>query len=259
MPKEIKTFISWNVNGVRAAERKGFLAWLEKTSPDILCIQETKAHPDQLTQSLLHPNGYFGIWNTAERRGYSGVATFLKTKPLMEMSHFGERLLDEEGRIILTEHPEFYLFNVYFPNGGRSPERLQYKLTFYKRFFELMEEFREKGKPVLVCGDVNNAHHPIDLSRPKENEKISGFMPIERKWLDHLAQHDYHDTFRFFYPEKKEVYSWWDVKTGARVRNIGWRIDYVCAHPSLLPRIKEAFVLSDVLGSDHCPVGIHIE
>ena len=259
MPKEIKTFISWNVNGVRAAERKGFLQWIEKTSPDILCIQETKAHPDQLTQPLLHPNGYFGIWNAAERRGYSGVATFLKTKPLMEMSHFGEYLLDEEGRIILTEHPEFFLFNVYFPNGGRSPERLKYKLAFYERFFELMEEFQGKGKPVMVCGDVNTAHHPIDLARPKENEKISGFMPIERKWLDHLAEHAYVDTFRSFYPEKKDVYSWWDVKTGARGRNIGWRIDYFWAHQSLIPKIKDAFVLSDVLGSDHCPVGIHIE
>ena len=258
MPKKFKTLVSWNVNGVRAAVRKGFLDWMKKVKPDILCIQETKAHIEQLDHEVLHPNGYFGVWNQADRKGYSGVATFLKDKPLFELSHFGEKLLDEEGRVILTEHPDFFLFNVYFPNGGRGPERLKYKLKFYARFLKLMEQYRKK-KPVIVCGDVNTAHHPIDLARPKENEARSGFMPIERKWLDKLIDHNYVDTFRAQYPNKKDQYSWWDMKTRARDRNVGWRIDYFWATEELIPKIKNAFIWQDVMGSDHCPVGVKID
>lgn len=259
MEKPLQTIISWNVNGIRAGLKKGFLNWLEKVQPDILCIQETKAHPDQLSKEILHPNGYVGIWNGAERRGYSGVATFTKIKPLLEISHFGEDLLDEEGRVILTEYPEFYLFNVYFPNGRRDQGRLEYKLKFYNRMLKLMDEFFQKGKAVILCGDINTAHKEIDLARPKANETCSGFLPIERKWLDELEKHDYVDTFRYFYPDQREVYSWWDMQTRARERNVGWRLDYVWAHRSLIPKIKEAFVFSEVMGSDHCPVGIRMK
>lgn len=258
MARRHKKLVSWNVNGVRAAVRKGFLDWMKDVKPDILCIQETKAQTDQLAEEVLHPNGYTGIWNSAERKGYSGVATFLKEKPLISISHFGEDLLDEEGRVVLTEHAGFYLFNVYFPNGGRGPDRLAYKLKFYDRFLKLMEAYRKKGKPVVVCGDVNTAHHPIDLSRPKENEKISGFMPIERKWLDKLEKYGYADTFRKQYPERAEQYSWWDMKSRARDRNAGWRIDYFWAHEDFLPNVKDAFIWQDVFGSDHAPVGIKI-
>lgn len=256
--KNTKTLISWNVNGIRAADKKGFRGWLERTAPAVLCVQETKAHVEQLKDELLHPNGYMGVWNQAEKKGYSGVATFVLEKPLLQVSHFGESLLDEEGRIILTEHKGLYLFNVYFPNGGRGQDRLDYKMRFYDRFLTLIEEYRKK-KPVLICGDVNTAHHEIDLARPKENAKTSGFLPIERAWLDKLESFGYVDTFRAFYKEKPDVYSWWDMKSGARVRNVGWRIDYFWADSALMPHIKDAFVLADVLGSDHCPVGITID
>lgn len=259
MSQRHKTLISWNVNGVRAAVRKGFLEWLEAEKPDILCIQETKAQTHQLGEEILHPNGYVGIWNSAEKKGYSGTATFLLDKPQTAITHFGEDLLDEEGRIVLTEHPDFWLFNVYFPNGGRGDERLRYKLEFYERFLKLMEAYRKRGKPVMVCGDVNTAHHPIDLARPKENEKVSGFMPVERKWLDKLETHGYRDTFRSGHPDKAEEYSWWDMKSHARERNVGWRIDYVWTHKSFMPKVTDAFILQDVMGSDHAPVGVKLD
>lgn len=257
MPKKYKKLISWNVNGVRAAVRKGFLDWIDEVQPDILCIQETKAHVEQLKEDVLKPAGYTSAWNQADRKGYSGVATFMREEPITAITDFGESLLDEEGRVVLTEHPDFFLFNVYFPNGGRGPERLQYKMDFYARFLKLMNKYRKK-KPVIVCGDVNTAHHPIDLARPKENEKNSGFMPIEREWLDKLEAHDYIDTFRALHP-KTVTYSWWDQKSRARERNVGWRIDYFWADAALMPIIKDGFIWDDVMGSDHCPVGIKIE
>lgn len=258
MPRKYKTLVSWNVNGIRAATKKGFLSWLEKTKPDIVCIQETKAQVDQLSDEILHPKGYVGVWNTADRKGYSGVATFLRSKPLLEVSHFGDKMLDEEGRVILTEHPDFYLFNVYFPNGGRDQVRLKYKIDFYKKLYALMDQYNKK-KPVILCGDLNTAHREIDIARPKANEKNSGFLPMERKWLDKLEEKGYIDTFRLKYPNKRDVYSWWDVITRARERNVGWRIDYFWADKRLKSKIKDAMVISDVLGSDHCPVGIKIE
>jgi exodeoxyribonuclease-3 len=258
MPKKYPLLISWNVNGIRAATKKGFLKWLEKASPDILCLQETKASVDQLSENIIHPNGYTGIWNSAPRKGYSGVATLVKSKPLAQISQFGDKILDEEGRIILTEHKDFYLFNVYFPNGGRDQGRLNYKIKFCKRFYELLDEYNGK-KPILLCGDLNTAHHEIDIARPKANEKHSGFMPIERVWLDKLGNKGFIDTFRYKYPNKKEMYSWWDTMTHARERNVGWRLDYFWASKSLAPKIKEAMIMTDVFGSDHCPVGIKID
>lgn len=257
MSHRFSRLISWNVNGVRASLKKGFLDWLEEEQANIVCLQETKAKIEQLPAELTHPNGYTSIWNAAERPGYSGVATLLKKPALLEVSHFGENLLDEEGRIILTEHPDFYLFNVYFPNGGRGPERLAYKLDFYTRFFHLAEEYRKK-KPIIICGDVNTAHHPIDLARPKENEKTSGFLPEERAWLDHLVSAGYVDTFRAIRPDVA-AYSWWDMKSGARARNVGWRIDYFWVSKELMPQVKDAYVLTEVKGSDHCPVGLTID
>lgn len=250
--------ISWNVNGVRAAVKKGLLDWLEKESPDAFCIQETKAHVIQLTPDIIHPKGYLGVWSEAEKKGYSGTATFLKHKPLFTQSNFEEKWLDEEGRVVLTEHDDFYLFNVYFPNGGRGTDRLVYKLDFYDRFLAYIESCRKKGKGIIICGDVNTAHHEIDLARPKENEKTSGFMPVERKWLDDLEAHGYHDTFRMF-EKSGEHYSWWDVKTRARDRNIGWRIDYFWVSSELKDRVIGAGIMSDVFGSDHAPVWIELK
>lgn len=259
MPKKHKLILSWNVNGVRAAQRKGFLDWLDKTQPDILGLQETKAHVEQLDDELLSPKGYETFWSSANKKGYSGTAVFVKKSPQMSITNFEQDWLDEEGRVIMVQYPDFVLFNVYFPNGGRGDDRLKYKLDFYEKFLTYIETYRKKGKNVIVCGDVNTAHHPIDLSRPKENEKISGFMPIERKWLDKLVDHGYVDTFRHFHPEKAEQYSWWDQKSRARDRNIGWRIDYFWANKELLPKIKDAFIWQDVMGSDHAPVGITID
>lgn len=258
MPKKYKTLVSWNVNGVRAAVRKGFLDWLQESKPDIVCIQETKAQVDQLAHEVLHPNGYTVVWNSADRKGYSGVATFMKQEPLMSISHFGSKMLDEEGRVILTEHEDFFLFNVYFPNGGRDEIRLKYKIDFYKKLYALMDKY-QKQKPVILCGDLNTAHRDIDIARPKPNEKRSGFLPMERKWLDKLEGKGYIDTFRFKYPEKPDMYSWWDVKSRARDRNVGWRIDYFWADERLAPKIKDAMIITDVYGSDHCPVGIKID
>lgn len=258
MPKRTKLIVSWNVNGVRAAVRKGFLEWMARTGPEALCIQETKAHVEQLSDDVLHPNGYLGLWNCADRRGYSGVATFLKEKPRLGVAHFDDRLMDEEGRVVLTEHAGFYLFNVYFPNGGRGPDRLAYKLRFYDRFLELMEAYR-KRKPVMVCGDVNTAHREIDLARPKENVSISGFLPVERAWLDELERRGYVDTFRHFHPAEAGRYSWWDLKSRARERNVGWRIDYFWADESFMPSVKDAFIWDEVEGSDHAPVGITVD
>lgn len=255
MAKKSLTILSWNVNGIRAAQRKGFLDWLDKTKPDILGIQETKAHVEQLDDELLHPEGYETFWSSANKKGYSGTAVYVRQSPQMSVTNFEQDWLDEEGRVIMLEYPEFLFFNVYFPNGGMGPERLKYKLDFYDKFIKYIEAFRKKGKSIIVCGDYNTAHHEIDLARPKPNIDNSGFMPIERKKLDKLESLGYLDTFRMFHQEG-EQYSYWDMKSRARDRNVGWRIDYFWVSPDLKSNIKDAFIWQDVMGSDHCPVGI---
>lgn len=255
MMKKTVTMYSWNVNGIRAAEKKGLLDWIAKEKPDIVCLQETKAQPGQLSDALLHPLGYESYWSSAQRKGYSGTAIYTRVSPILSMTTFGEGLLDEEGRIVLLEFKKFFLFNVYFPNGGSGADRLVYKMRFYKRFLELVESFR-KRKPVIFCGDVNTAHQPIDLAHPKENEKSSGFLPKERTWIDAVVDKGYIDTFRSLYPAKKDAYSWWDLKTHSRDRNVGWRIDYFFVSKELKKFIVEASIHSDVFGSDHCPVSL---
>ncbi len=249
------TILSWNVNGIRAVEKKGFLAWLEKASPEILCLQETKAEPAQLHEALLSPDGYESFWSSAEKKGYSGVATFSKLKPLNVLKGFGIRKFDNEGRIVITEYRPFTVFNIYFPNGKQGPERLKYKMDFYDASLSFAERLRREKKNIVITGDVNTAHKPIDLARPKENEDISGFLPVERKWIDKLVAHGYIDTLRVFHPEP-DLYSWWDMKSGARERNVGWRIDYHFVTEEMRGNLVDAFILSDVEGSDHCPVGV---
>lgn len=246
---------SWNVNGIRSVEKKGFLDWVKIAKMDILCLQETKAQPDQLSDALLHPSGYESYWSSAVRKGYSGTVTYTKISPILAMTTFSDPLLDGEGRVILLEYEDFFLFNVYFPNGGSGPERLAFKMKFYDRFLDVIESYRKK-KPIVICGDVNTAHQPIDLAHPKENEKSSGFLPQERAWLDKLFAHGYIDTFRHLHPNDAERYSWWDVKTHSRSRNIGWRIDYFIVSDELKSSIRSADILSDVMGSDHCPVSV---
>jgi len=252
-----RLILSWNVNGIRAAEKKGFLEWLQTTSPDILFVQETKVQDAAvLSDELQSPEGYEVHWHGAqEKKGYSGTALFTKEKPINVKTDFGENLLSREGRIIEAEYKDFIILGVYFPNGGMSEERLQFKLTFYKEFISYIKK-RTKKKPVIFCGDINTAHNEIDLARPKANEGNTGFLPIERSWLDDVVGADFVDTFREEHPQDKDEYTWWDMKTRARDRNIGWRIDYVFADKQLMKNISKAFIWQEVLGSDHCPVGI---
>ena len=254
--KEMK-LICWNVNGVRAVAKKGFFEWLKKESPDILCLQETKASPDNLTNELLEPPGYQTFWDFGERKGYSGVATFSKEKPLKVHKSFGVPAFDIEGRILIAEYQEFTLCNIYFPNGKQGDARLKYKMDFYAAFFNYLEARRRKGDKIVICGDVNTAHEEIDLAHPKENSKVSGFLPMERAWLDKLVAHGYIDTFRYFHKEPGQ-YSWWDMKTGARARNVGWRIDYFFITENLVGNMEKAYIMTEVTGSDHCPIGLEL-
>jgi len=248
--------ISWNVNGLRAAHKKGFLDWFNGESPDIMCLQETKAHEEQLPEEIRSISGYNSYFSTPEKKGYSGVGLYTKKAPENVQFGFGDRF-DSEGRTIIADFGDFVLFNIYFPNGKRSAERLQYKMDFYDAFLAYAEKTKKSGKHVVVCGDVNTAHKEIDLARPKENVKVSGFLPEERAWMDEFLGKGYKDTLRIFNQEPGN-YSYWDQMTKARDRNVGWRIDYFFVDQGFTDRLTGAFILSDVMGSDHCPVGIEI-
>jgi exodeoxyribonuclease-3 len=260
------TLLSWNVNGIRALAKKkiyqeqDFFTWLENTSPDILCIQETKAHPDQVIEKLLKPVGYTSHWSAAERKGYSGVVTYTKEEPISVSTELGKSHLDTEGRHVITEHPKFILINSYFPNGKKNQERLDYKMEYYAEFLKFINKKRKAGKSIIFCGDVNTAHKPIDLTHPKGNEKISGFLPIEREWIDEVIAQGYIDTFRHFFPDLAEQYTWWSVRSiGARERNVGWRLDYFFVSDDILKNVVESSIMKDVMGSDHCPVKLRIK
>jgi exodeoxyribonuclease-3 len=248
--------LSWNVNGLRAVHKKGFLDWFSGEDPDILCLQETKAHEEQLPEEVRSVAGYSSFFSTPEKKGYSGVGLYTKKAPESVKFGFGDRF-DSEGRTIIADFGDFVLFNIYFPNGRQSADRLQYKMDFYDAFLEYAEKTKASGKHVVVCGDVNTAHKAIDLARPKENANVSGFLPQERAWMDKFLEHGYKDTLRIFNQEP-ENYSYWDMMTRARGRNVGWRIDYFFVDQVFAERLTGAFILPDVMGSDHCPVGIEI-
>jgi exodeoxyribonuclease III len=247
--------ISWNVNGLRAVLKKNFLEYIEEEKPDILCIQETKLQREQIPEEISKLGGYHQYWSFAEKKGYSGVLLLSKIKPLKV--EYGIEAGDPEGRVIIAYFDEFILINCYFPNGKMSDDRLKYKLGFYDRMLEVMESHVQAGNNLIVCGDYNTAHKEIDLKNPKQNEKESGFLPIERAWLDKLADHGYIDTFRQ-YNSEADQYSWWSYRFGARSRNAGWRIDYFWVNTGFASQVKSAFMQSEVMGSDHCPVGIEI-
>ena len=252
--------ISWNVNGLRANQKKGGFDWLLSQDPDCICLQETKAEPQQLDEAIREPRGYHSFFNSSSgRKGYSGVALYTKTKPLQVFSGFNVSESDAEGRIIGAEYKNFYLINTYFPNGGGAPERLSYKLDFYKKFLLWMEELRKSGKPIIFCGDVNVAHTEIDLARPKENETRVGFLPIERAWVDMVIEKGYVDVFRYLNPSALGAYTYWDMKTYARDRNVGWRIDYFFITTDLIEKIDTCIIHDDILGSDHCPIELQIK
>ena len=249
--------LSWNVNGIRAVYKKNFQNWFEQQQAAIFCVQETKAHQDQLPRQLVNQPSYSSYFAQAERKGYSGVGIWTREKPQQVNYELGIPRFDLEGRLIQLKFSQFILFNVYFPNGKASKERLAYKMDYYETFLKKLDDLRSEGKKIVICGDFNTAHQEIDLARPKENEKVSGFLPQERAWIDQLIEHGFIDTFRYFNADGGH-YSWWDYKRKARQRNVGWRIDYFFISENLSDRLTSAFIQSDVMGSDHCPIGIDL-
>lgn len=250
--------ISWNVNGLRAVMKKDFLQKLENMNADVLCIQETKAQDDQVKEALADLQGYHVYCNSAVRKGYSGTAVLSKVEPLSVTTDMGIEEHDQEGRVITVEFEDFYLIDVYVPNSGAELARLDYRGNWDKALLAYMKRLEEK-KPVAICGDFNVAHEPIDIARPKENyNKAAGYTQKEIDGMDNFIAGGFVDTFRHFYPDKKDTYSWWSYRFGAREKNIGWRIDYFLISQSLVPRLQEAFIMQEIDGSDHCPVGIKI-
>lgn len=250
--------ISWNVNGLRAVAQKNFFDVIKSLNPDILCLQETKAQDDQVAEVLQNANGYEFYSNSATKKGYSGTAILTKTKPISVKNDIGISQHDDEGRVITMEFPDFFLVDVYVPNSGADLKRLGYRQEWDRDFFNFLKNL-EKQKPVVVCGDMNVAHHPIDLAHPKSNyNKTAGYMQEEIDGMDRYTSEGFVDTFRHFYPEVKEKYSWWSYRMNAREKNVGWRIDYFLVSFPFIGSVKQAFILDEIMGSDHCPVGIEL-
>lgn len=251
------TFISWNVNGIRAVDKKGALQWIDEANVDFLGLQEIKAEAEQIPESIFEREYKFQSINSSSKKGQSGVALYTDVKG--EAWHCESVDILDEGRINEYHFENIAYFNVYFPNGQRNEERLVYKMAFYERFFEHIMALRKEGKSIIVCGDVNTAHFPIDLARPKANEKTSGFLPMERAWQDKLLDAGFVDTFRHIHGDEIERYSWWSYRATARQRNVGWRIDYFYVSEDLKDKIIDADILDQVMGSDHCPVKLVLE
>lgn len=252
--------VSWNVNGLRAVMKKGFPDIVGKMDADILMLQETKLQEDQRTEEMIHLADYASFWAYSTiKKGYSGVAAYTKKKPLKVTTSCLAPQFEQEGRVIQMEFADFILFNVYFPNGQMSEERLQYKLDFYDVFFKKADSLKDQGKHVIITGDFNTAHNEIDLKNPGPNAKRSGFLRIERDVLDDIIQKGYVDTFRYLHPETVK-YSWWSYRFNARKNNAGWRIDYFFVTQSMLDAgmVKTAFIDNEIFGSDHCPVGLEL-
>lgn len=250
--------ISWNVNGIRAVAKKNFFEDFKELDADILCLQETKAQDDQVAETLTPINDYYIYSNSAVKKGYSGTAILSKTEPISVSRDIGIEIHDTEGRVLCLEYDKFYLVNVYVPNSGSDLKRLDYRQDWDLAFFNYLKKL-EETKPVIVCGDFNVAHRPIDLARPKPNyNKSAGYMQEEIDGMDRFTQGGLVDTFRHFYPETTDKYSWWSYRAGARGKNVGWRIDYFLVSENFIPKVKNAFILNEVMGSDHCPVGIEI-
>ena len=239
--------VSWNVNGIRSIHKKGFLEWFSRELPDILCLQETRVNEECIPKELLKINDYYSYWNHAEKKGYSGVCVYTKKKPLKV-----KKLFNEQGRALVLKYSDFMLMNIYFPHGGRGKERLPYKLRVYDEFLSMLK----KG-PVILCGDFNVAHKELDLARPRSNLNNVMFTPEERARIDGIISKGFIDSFREFHKEGGH-YTWWPYMHNARARNIGWRIDYIFISQVLKDSLKDAFILKDVKGSDHCPIGIEL-
>lgn len=247
---------SWNVNGIRAVIKKNFAQFISDHQPDILCLQETKARAEQVDLPL-ELAGYRTYWNAAEKPGYSGTAIFSKYEPISTSYGIGIEEHDNEGRVITAEFPDFHLVTVYTPNSQNELRRLPYRQQWDTDFLTYCKKL-EKSKPVIFCGDLNVAHEEIDLARPKQNRYSAGFSDEERANFDKIIEHGFIDTYRHFHPDKKDAYSWWSYRAGARGKNIGWRIDYFCVSNQIMDRVKGADILAEVHGSDHCPVTLEL-
>jgi len=253
--------LTWNVNGIRAAEKHNFTGWLVKENPDILCLNETKAEPGQLPPQLLNPpvsEPYSVFWACAKKKGYSGVAVYSKEKP-QDVHFMGHEEFDCEGRVLIAEYNEFSLIAAYFPNSQDERKRLDYKLAFCGAMLKLCNSLVKKGRHFLLTGDYNIAHTPIDIARPKSNENSAGYLPEERAWMDKFIAAGHVDTFRHFHPGEAGHYTWWSYMGSARKRNVGWRLDYHCVDKDFLPKVKSSIIRPEVYGSDHCPVEIELD
>lgn len=250
----------WNVNGIRACIDKGFMNWLEKQALDVICLQEMKAQFDQLPEIFKDHPKYDLTVSLGERKGYSGVATLIKKDlPHKNIPQIGIEKFDHEGRCIITEFENFVLFNGYHPNGQRDHGRVDFKLEYSQAVLDKALEYRAKGKPAILCGDFNTAHQEMDLANPKSNKKTTGFLPIEREWIDKLIAEGFIDSYRSLYPEKTGAYTWWTYRSQCREKNIGWRIDYFFLDSQLKQNLKKAAIQADILGSDHCPITIELK
>jgi exodeoxyribonuclease-3 len=254
----VRTIVSWNVNGIRAIQNKGFADWLGQQRPDILCVQETKAAPDQLTAEVMVPHGYQSLWVAAQRRGYSGVATYFRQEPLEVELGLGCPEFDVEGRTLILHYPDLCVLNCYFPNSQEEGARIAYKVAFCEAVLDRCNRLVGSGRDILLCGDYNIAHSPIDLENPKANERNPGYLPQERAWMDRFVAAGYVDTFRLFCSEPGH-YTWWSYRFHAREKNVGWRIDYHCVNERSRGRVRESTILAGVMGSDHCPVRIVLD
>lgn len=248
---------TWNVNGIRAAIKKGFVDWAGNYETDVLCLQEIKAFSEQIPEEATRLDNYQVSINSAKRPGYSGVASFFKESPNEIRFGLGVEEFDDEGRVIRSKHNNFYLYNIYFPNGQRGQDRVDFKLSFYETLLAECDELHKQGEHIIITGDFNTAHTEIDLANPKENSKTSGFLPEEREMITKYLANGFKDAYRELYPDKVE-YTWWTYRFGARRRNIGWRLDYFLVSDALMKNIKDVIILGDVEGSDHCPVTLEI-
>lgn len=249
---------SWNVNGLRACERKGFWGWFNEHSPDILCLQEVRADVAQLSEALQMPEGYHAHWNPAQKKGYSGVATWSRHSPSTVTTGLGEEAFDAEGRVVVSEHGGLVLYNIYFPNGGNTLERVPFKLSFYDTLMTQLQDRLARGERVVVVGDFNTAHTPIDLANPQSNVRSTGFLPEERAAVDRFLSLGFRDVFRDRHPGQGGHYTWWSNRMGARARNIGWRIDYFLISENLVDAVVGCQIHPDVQGSDHCPISLRL-
>lgn len=250
--------ISWNINGIRSVLKKGFEDFLTQKDFDFLCLQETRALEDQVPKGIWHPESYHAYWYPAEKKGYSGVSTWSKQKPLAVHYGMGIDEFDSEGRLLTLEFEDYVVINGYYPNGGTGQERLDYKMRFYEAYLKYSNSWVQQGKQVISGGDFNTCHKEIDIARPKQNRKKSGFMPMECEWMDQYLAEGYVDSFRHLHPDQEGAYSWWSNRGGARERNVGWRIDYFYVSEQLAPSIQKAEIWADVLGSDHCPLYLEL-